>query len=112
MTATTEQIAATAARDLPRDLIRSTRAFGNPPRLLRDGGVVCGGQTWDADRDGLPPGTGTELLAEAGGLLKGRFLLTAAAGKPLTLEQRLAAVAFADQAGAALSGGRSPLARA
>jgi hypothetical protein len=71
VTATTEQIAATAARDLPRDLIRSTRAFGNPPRLLRDGGVVCGGQTWDADRDGLPPGTGTELLAEAGGLLKG-----------------------------------------
>jgi K+-sensing histidine kinase KdpD len=86
--------------------------IGTPARLRRDGRVVSGGQVWDADRDGLPPGTDTELLAEAGGLLQGRFLLTPGTGKPLPLEQRLAAVAFADQAGAALAGSRSPLARA
>jgi K+-sensing histidine kinase KdpD len=85
--------------------------IGNPPRLRRDGRVVSAGQSWDADRDGLPPGTDTELLAEAGGLLQGRFLLTPGTGKPLTLEQRLAAVAFADQAGAALAGSRSHMAR-
>jgi K+-sensing histidine kinase KdpD len=86
--------------------------LGNPARLHRDGRVISGGQVWDAGREGLPPGTDTELLAEAGGLLQGRFLLTPGAGNPLTLEQRLAAVAFADQVGAALSGGRSQLADA
>lgn len=44
---------------------------------------------------GLPPGRDTELLAEAGGLLMGRFLLTPGDGRP-TLEQRLAAVGLAD----------------
>jgi K+-sensing histidine kinase KdpD len=82
--------------------------IGGPARLQRDGRVVSGGRVWDAGRDGLPPGTDTELLAEAGGLLQGRFLLTPGTGTPLTLEQRLVAVAFAGQAGAALSGGRLP----
>lgn len=77
--------------------------IGSPPRLLRDGRVVFAGQTWDAALAGLPPGQDTELLAEAGGLLQGRFLLTPGPGRP-TLEQRLVAIGLADQAGAALAG--------
>jgi K+-sensing histidine kinase KdpD len=80
--------------------------IGNPPRLLRDGRVVTAGQTWDAELVGLPPGTDTELLAEAGGLLQGRFLLTPKPDARPTLEQRLVAVGLADQAGAALAGAR------
>jgi K+-sensing histidine kinase KdpD len=83
-----------------------TAGLGGPPRLRRDGQVVAGGEIWDADRDGLPPGTSTELLAEASGLLQGRFLLTPGPRTPITLEQRLVAVALADQAGAALAGTR------
>jgi hypothetical protein len=41
------------------------------------------GQTWDTRLAGLPPGRDTELLAEAGGLLQGRFLLTPAPGPGL-----------------------------
>jgi hypothetical protein len=60
---------------------------------------------WDIERYGPPPGRDIELLAEAGGLLQGRFLLTPGPGTRPALEQRLVAVALADQAGAALSGG-------
>ena len=80
--------------------------IGRPPRLLRTGQVVTRGLVWDAGREGLPPGTDTELLAEAGGLLQGRFLLTPGPRVQLTLEQRLVAVALADQAAAALGGGQ------
>ena len=79
--------------------------IGSPARLLPDGRVVTTGQTWDTEIAGLPPGRDTELLAEAGGLLQGRFLLTPGSGRP-TLEQRLVAVGLADQAGAALAGAR------
>jgi hypothetical protein len=79
--------------------------IGGPPRLLRDGRVVVAGQTWDVTLAGLPPGRDTELLAEAGGLLQGRFLLTPGPGRP-TVEQRLVAIGLADQAGAALAGAR------
>jgi K+-sensing histidine kinase KdpD len=112
--ALTEQVCGQLTRLLSLSSCRfqaGAAGIGNPARLRRDGRVVSGGQVWDGGRDGLPPGTDTELLAEAGGLLQGRFLLTPGTGKPVTLEQRLAAVAFADQAGAALSGSRSHLAR-
>ncbi|HET6189803.1 MAG TPA: hypothetical protein VFE59_22770 [Trebonia sp.] len=56
-------------------------------------------QAWDADRDGLPFSIRTELLAEADGLLMGRFLMAPLPGAHPTLEQRLVAVALADQAG-------------
>jgi hypothetical protein len=79
--------------------------IGSPPRLLRDGRIATGGQTWDAELAGLPLGRDTELLVEAGGLLMGRFLLTPGLGRP-TLEQRLAAIGLAGQAGAALAGAR------
>ena len=80
--------------------------IGNPPRLLRDGRIVTAGQTWDTGHEGLPPGRDTELLAEAGGLLQGRFLLTPGAGTRPSLEQRLVAIGLADQAAAALAGAR------
>jgi K+-sensing histidine kinase KdpD len=77
--------------------------IGAPARLERDGRVTMAHQAWDADRDGLPTSVDTELLAEAGGFLRGRFLLTPLPGAHPTLEQRLVAVALADQAGAALA---------
>lgn len=82
--------------------------IGAPARLERDGRVTMARQTWDADRDGLPALVDTELLAEAGGFLQGRFLMTPLPGAHPTLEQRLVAVALADQAGAALASPRPP----
>lgn len=46
---------------------------------------------------------GIELLAEAGGMPRGRFLMTAVPGAHPTREQRLVAVALADQVAAALA---------
>jgi Domain of unknown function (DUF4118) len=80
--------------------------IGGPARLLRDGTVVAGARVWDIEQYGPPPGRDIELLAEAGGLLQGRFLLTPSQGTRPGLEQRLVAVALADQTGAALSGGQ------
>ncbi len=83
-----------------------TAGMGHPPRLLRDGRVMFGDAIWDTEHEGLPPGIDTELLVEAGGLLQGRFLLMPRPGARPTLEQRLIAVALADQTGAALAGRR------
>jgi hypothetical protein len=76
--------------------------LGQPARLQHDGTVTAAGQPWDADADGLPPGADIELLVESGGIFRGRFLMTPLPGAHPTLEQRILAVAFADQAGAAL----------
>ncbi len=76
---------------------------GSPARLQHDGRVTMPRQDWDADRDGLPAHADVELLAEAGGMLRGRFLMTALPGAHPTLEQRLVAVALADQVAAALA---------
>jgi K+-sensing histidine kinase KdpD len=78
--------------------------LGRPARLLPDGQVVVGQQTWDVAADGLPTSTDLELLVENSGVLQGRFLMRAAPGARPTLEQRLVAVAFADQVGAAVAG--------
>ncbi|HSZ40240.1 MAG TPA: DUF4118 domain-containing protein [Trebonia sp.] len=78
--------------------------MGTPARLLRDGRVVIGERTWDVGRFGLPQSMDTELLVAAGGILRGRFLLSAGPDTCPTLEQRLVAVALADQVGAALPG--------
>ena len=77
--------------------------LGRPFRLRRDGSVTIGQQVWDVDAEGLPSSTDTELLVESGGMFQGRFLMTPAPGARPTLEQRLLAVAFADQVGAALA---------
>jgi K+-sensing histidine kinase KdpD len=79
--------------------------LGRPARLHHDGTVTARDQAWDVDAMGFPPGTDTELLVENGGILQGRFLMTPAPGGRPTLEQRLLAIAFADQAGAALATG-------
>jgi K+-sensing histidine kinase KdpD len=52
----------------------------------------------------LPSGTDIELLVETAGVFQGRFLMRAQPGAHPTLEQRLVAIAFADQVGAALAG--------
>jgi hypothetical protein len=79
--------------------------LGRPARLRHDGQVVTGDGTWDVERDGLPGDTGLELLVQNGGVLQGRFLMSPQPGSRATLEQRLVAVAFADQVGAALVAG-------
>jgi len=76
--------------------------LGRPARLCHDGQVVTADeQVVAVERDGLP--ATTELLVENRGVLRGRFLLTAEPGARPTVEQRLVAVAFADQVGAALA---------
>jgi K+-sensing histidine kinase KdpD len=80
--------------------------IGKPARLQRDGRVTAGGRARDVEYKNLPTGIDTELLVETGGLLQGRFLMTPASDARSTLEQRLVAVGFADQVGAALAGSR------
>ena len=77
---------------------------GRPARLRHDGQVVAGQHAWNVEVGGLPGDTDTELLVESGGILQGRFLMTAVPGTRPTLEQRVVAIAFADQVGAALAG--------
>ncbi len=80
--------------------------LGRPARLRPDGQVVAGQQNCDVAAKGLPTSTDIELLVENGGVLQGRFLMRAAPGAHPTLEQRLVAVAFADQVGAAVTAGQ------
>jgi K+-sensing histidine kinase KdpD len=78
--------------------------LGRPARMQHDGTVITVQQEpWDVDAEGFPPGTDTELLVESGGVFQGRFLMTPAPGARPALEQRLLAVALADQVGAALA---------
>ena len=80
--------------------------IGQPARLHHDGSVTIGHRTWDVDAEGFPGDTDLELLVESGGRFQGRFLMAPLQGAHPTLEQRLLAVAFADQAGAALATSR------
>ena len=80
--------------------------LGRPARLRQDGTVLVADRPWDVDAEGLPQGTDTELLVEGGGIFQGRFLMTPGPDAGPTLEQRLLAVALADQVGAALAAGR------
>ncbi len=75
--------------------------LGKPARLRHDGMLTTADPAWDVARDGLP--ADTELLVENHGILEGRFLMTPRPGFRPSLEQRLVAVAFADQVGAALA---------
>ncbi len=76
---------------------------GFPARLQSDGQVTLRRLAVNIDDSGWPAGTDVELLAEAGGILQGRFLCSPQPGARPTLEQRLVAVALADQVGAALA---------
>jgi K+-sensing histidine kinase KdpD len=77
--------------------------LGQPARMHHDGSVTAANRSWDVDAEGFPPGTDTELLVESGGVFQGRFLMTPLPGGRATLEQRLLAVALADQAGASIA---------
>ncbi len=77
---------------------------GRPARLQHDGRLMTGDRVGDIERGGLP--ADTELLAENHGILQGRFLMSPHPGSRPTLEQRLVAIAFADQVGAALAASR------
>jgi K+-sensing histidine kinase KdpD len=77
--------------------------LGRPARMRHDGTVVVAGQSWDVDAEGFPAGADTELLVEGGGVFQGRFLMTPGPDTRPTAEQRLLAVALADQVGAALA---------
>ena len=80
--------------------------LGRPARLRNDGQVVTEHRTWDVPAEGLPSDTDLELLVETAGVFQGRFLMRANPDARPTLEQRLVAIAFADQVGAALAGSR------
>ncbi len=74
------------------------------PTLENDGTVVHNGRTVNVDRSGLPVDSEIALVIQSGGVVRGRFLLTAATRvvRP-SLEQRLVAIALANQVGAALA---------
>ena len=70
-------------------------------RLEHDGQVFLGGRVWGVDRMGLP-GPEIELVVQSQGHTPGRFVMTPTAGYEVSLEQRVVAVAIADQVGASL----------
>jgi Domain of unknown function (DUF4118) len=78
--------------------------LGRPARLRHDGQLTPGDPSREPESDGLP--ADTELLVENHGILQGRFMMSPQPGSRPTLEQRLVAVAFADQVGAALAASR------
>jgi K+-sensing histidine kinase KdpD len=78
--------------------------LGKPARLRNDGQVVTERRTWNVPVEGLPSDTDIELLVENAGVFQGRFLMRANPDARPTLEQRLVAIAFAEQVGAALAG--------
>ena len=77
--------------------------LGQPARMRHDGTVTAEHQMWDVDAEGFPPDTDIELLVESGGVFQGRFLMTPLPDARPGLEQRLLAVAFADQVGTSLA---------
>jgi K+-sensing histidine kinase KdpD len=76
--------------------------LGHPARLCDDGQVERQGAAWDVERKGLPVDVDIELLVESGGLLQGRFLLSAAPDTYPKTAARLVAVTLAAQVGASL----------
>lgn len=77
--------------------------LGRPARMRHDGSIVVADRVLDGGAEGFPAGTDTELLVEGGGAFQGRFLMTPGPDTRPTSEQRLLAVALADQVGAALA---------
>jgi K+-sensing histidine kinase KdpD len=82
---------------------RGVAGIGQPARMHHDGSVTTANRTWDVDAEGFPLSTDIELLVDSGGMFQGRFLMTPLPGARPTLEQRLLAVALADQAGASIA---------
>jgi K+-sensing histidine kinase KdpD len=74
---------------------------GPRPRLERTGEVEQGDTRFDVAADGLPEGE-IELAVQGRGRTCGRFVFSAEPGQAVSIEQRVAAIALADQVGAAL----------
>lgn len=106
----TAEVAARITDVLRLDDCRFDTAAGdNLPRLSRDGSITWQGRILDVERDGLPTDTRIELPVENGGVSHGRFLLTTSTRvRRPDLQQRLVAVALADQVGAALKNSEPP----
>ncbi|HKE50013.1 MAG TPA: DUF4118 domain-containing protein [Actinomycetes bacterium] len=74
------------------------------PTINNDGSLTRNGHTLNVDRNGLPTDSEIVLPVQSGGVVHGRFLLTASTRvvRP-TSEQLRVAVALANQVGAALT---------
>lgn len=79
-----------------------TVVAGSPTRIEHDGNVTIGKLEWGAEESGLP-GHEVELLVQSRGETLGRFVLEPTPGRAVSLQQRVVAVAVADQVGAALT---------
>jgi len=78
--------------------------------LHRNGSVTRSGHPVDVERDGLPTDTEIELAVQSGGMVLGRYLLTASTRiRRPGLEQRQVAVALADQVGSARRAAAGPV---
>jgi K+-sensing histidine kinase KdpD len=84
---------------------RFDRALSDPPlaQIQSNGDVALVGMRWPANEIGLP-GPEAEILAKWRGRVVGRFVVTPTPGAPVTLEQRIVAVAVVDVAAAYLVG--------
>jgi K+-sensing histidine kinase KdpD len=72
------------------------------PRLRRNGEVEVGEIRFDVANDGLPEGE-IELVAQSHGREYGVFVMEAGDRRSVSIEQRVVALAIADQVGAALA---------
>jgi Domain of unknown function (DUF4118) len=87
--------------------LRGCRYEAGPPerprlRIETDGHVLLGGKVWGVHSMGLP-GPELELPVQTRGQTVGRFVLQPTPGLAVSLQQRVVAVAIADQVGPALS---------
>jgi hypothetical protein len=73
------------------------RFLSDPPlaRIESNGEVTNVGLRWPAREIGIP-GPESEIIAQWRGQVQGRFVLTPMRGAPVTLEQRIVAVALVD----------------
>lgn len=83
----------------------SVRAAGaaqhsSRPQLERTGEVELGPTRFPVDSSGLPDEE-VELQVQHRGVIVGRFVMTPTPGAPASIEQRITAIALADQTGAA-----------
>ncbi len=111
---TIHRIAELAAASVPVDVIideacsslvtllslRSCRfdhVLSNPPlaQIVSSGEVLNAGMRWPATDIGIP-GPSAEIVAQWRGQTQGRFVVTPTRGAPVTLEQRVVAVALVD----------------
>jgi K+-sensing histidine kinase KdpD len=110
--AAVEDVITEAARELS-DVLGVSRCRFEPdvsggttgarPRLERTGEVEQDGNRFDVAAVGLPSGE-VELLVQGRGQPLGRFVFEAGPPRGVSIEQRVAAIALADQVGAALVG--------